>query len=311
MSEQGVSPVAVRPEEPHPFQHALARVLDLQQHLEPTRQRRYGQRMLKRSLDDLESLTHNIRCAPCEPCSQTRAAQMELVRHLQAAAIDLLLALDQIVAHGRTYRFYRHLALCQDALASAQLVCRAETSERSYRLPASPVGSQPAGGGLAVRIQHHCSLIQEWHAALERERQVLAEYDGASTDSYNALLADLVALSAPVTALCDALTDVRHRLGDPQTLCDQLQIHLCYIDAQIQRLVDFIRTIQTPAASTSRQVKKTRLEISLTLDALLQCSDDVPPTVSALLGHLRSTRSKAPWLRLVPADPGRQEGADV
>lgn len=311
MSNLQASLVSYLQTEQDPFQHVMAVLLDMQQQLEATRQRQCNEKILDLLLGDLQSTAREVRQMPLAPGSWTKAVQGKLLKHIRNASVELLLALDQVVAYGRTYRFYQHLAICQEHLAEALLVCKEDTLAGSSSLHECADAPQLPSGDLHTDIQRCCSAILVARTALAYEQQKLANQYGVSSDCYRALLAALIALNTPVKSLCDLLAETRYRLNDPFAPCDQLQIHLYYIDEQNRRLVALIRTLQT--LSTNRQIKRICLEISLTLDALLQCSTEVPLAVKALLNHLPSVRKSVRRLCLVPSygDPGRQEDHDV
>ena len=298
MSSLHGSLVSVQLEEHSPFQQAMMRLLDIQEQLEPVNQRLCTEGALNLFISDLQNIVQDVSRIPSETLSLLITSKKVFLKNLRNASIELLLALDQLVAKGRTHQFYKHLSVCQEYFEEA-FACKIDrqttslSAERYLDVPELPSGNLP------TRIQQYCAGILTSKTALEREQESLENNNGLPSDHYNALLAALSGLSTPVKALCRWLDETRCFSEEPSLSYYQLQIHLYYVDEQARKLIALIRTLNTISCSSTRQTKRIRLEISHTLESLLRSCDDIPAALTTLLDQMRFYRKSAPRLRLI------------
>jgi hypothetical protein len=290
--------VSVQLEEHSPFQRAMMQLLDIQEQLELVNQRLCTEGALNLFISDLQNIVQDVSRIPSETLSLLITSKRVFLKYVRNASIELLLALDQLVAKGRTHRFYKHLSVCQEYLEEA-FACKIDRQTTSLSAESYLDMSQLPSGNPPTRIQQHSADILTSQTALEHEQESLANNDGLPSDHYNALLAALSGLSTPVKALCRWLDETRHFSEEPSLSYYQLQIHLYYVDEQARRLIALIRTLHTISCLSSRQAKRIRLEISHTLESLLRSSDDIPPALTALLDQMRFYRKSTPRLRLI------------
>jgi hypothetical protein len=182
MSNLQASLVSYLQTEQDPFQHVMAVLLDMQQQLEATRQRQCNEKILDLLLGDLQSTAREVRQMPLAPGSWTKAVQGKLLKHIRNASVELLLALDQVVAYGRTYRFYQHLAICQEHLARWQ----APALFMSVRTPLNSLLV------ISTQIYNAAALLslwreQHWHTN-SRSWQISMEYRPIATEPCSLLL---------------------------------------------------------------------------------------------------------------------------
>lgn len=298
MCSQPGSLVSVQLEEHSPFQRAMMRLLDIQEQLEPVNQRLCTEGVLNLFISDLQNIVRDVSRMPSETLSLLIISKKMFLKNLRNASIELLLALDQLVAKGRTHQFYKHLSVCQEYFEEA-FACKIDrqttslSAERYLNVPELPSGNLP------TRIQQHCARILTSKTVLEREQESLENNDGLPSDHYNALLVALSGLAIPVKALCRWLDETRYFSEKPSLSYYQLQIHLYYVDEQTCKLIALIRTLQAISCSSTRQAKRIRLEIPHSLESLLRSSDDIPPALTALLDQMRFYRKSTPRLRLI------------
>jgi hypothetical protein len=288
----------VHEEESSPLQRAVAQLLDIQEQLGPLNQRWCTEDSLSTLINDLQNISQEIRSIPLEIIQLWAIPKKALLSTLRSAYIELLLALDLLTTKGRTRGFYKHLSICQEYIERAVTY---KIEREAISLPSNhdlEIQKTPSGS-LFTLVQHYSADILESQAILECEYEALEHEDEPSRERYNAILAALSTLSIPVRALCRLLNETPCFSEEPSLFYYQLQINLCYVGEQADKLKMLIRAFHSGYDPSSRQAKKISLEILHTLKSLLRCNNDVSPTVTGLIDQMRFYGKSGPKLRLI------------
>ncbi len=274
----------------------------LAEQLEPVNLRQHDQETLNGLVVQLQTISLKIRRLSPEKTHLMMSLRKDILKDLQEAIIELLLALDQYDAQGRTRRFYQCLSNCRlhlehiierelEALKSAQTITVERQPETRGEDPISRIGAS------------YKAIIHAQHALAQTSEILLIE-DEIYHSNYSRLEQVLMVTRQPAQELYNTLHDTPFISEEAPLHSYRLQVLLGYIDGQIQYLLELLSLYRKCMHFSAEQTRKMRKEIMCKLELVRHRSNDLPQAIIALLDHVHHSGKGRRRLYLVEAREG-------
>ncbi len=222
-----------------------------------------------------------------------------LLRDLRSALIELLLAQDQLAIKGRTSRFYKHLLICQEYLSCAfDTGINDACSQSEIKFISTFELSQKAS---LEQIQKHYTDFLKAQGALENANSLFKPEVENSIEQVDCVNEALNALYT----LVRELGVFSHSQAETFGTAYQFYINIAYLEEQIPRLLERIKTFYSAYYSFPKRVQKISREIAYNLDAIVHSSREVSPALTALFKSPRLQKEHEHHLRLIHSSLNR------
>lgn len=270
--------------------------------LEPINLRYHDQKTLNRFIVQLQTISKKIRHLPPEETLLLMNLRKDFLKDVQEAIIELLLALDQYNAQGRTRLFYQYLSTCQSYLQHA-MEYKLEASKPAQVMMVEHQPGTPQEDPIA-RIDATYKAIIHAQLALAETSELLLGEDEIRHGNYNRFEQVLITISQPVHELYKILREAPFISEEAPLYSYRLQVLLGYIEVQIQHLLELFLLYHRSMCISAKQTCQMRREITRKLELVRHRSNDLPQAIIGLLDHIHPSSRGRRRLYLVEAGEG-------
>ncbi len=297
-----IETISGRGEERDLFTQQMDELFHLAEQLEPVNLRQHDQETLNRLIVQLQTISQKIRHLPPEETHLLMSLRKDILKDLQEAIIELLLALDQYDAQGRTRRFYQCLSTCRSYLEHVMERKREAINPAQVITVERQLGTR--GEDPIARIGASYKAIIHAQLALAQTSELLLSEDEIRHGNYSHLEQTLMVTRQPAQELYNTLRDASFISEEAPLYSYRLQVLLGYIDEQIQRLLELLPLYRKSMHFSAKQACKMRREITRKLELVQHRSNDLPLAIIALLDHVHPSGGGRRRLYLVEAGEG-------
>ncbi len=275
----------------------MGQLADIWKNLEPLNLRTCTEDSLCHLVLQLQEVVKVIWSLPTHVLEDHMISKKALLQDLRTALIKLLLAQDQIATKGRTPRFYQHLLVCQENLSHAfEIAVDNAWSYRGIKDISQPILPQKE---LFAHIQKYYTDFLTTQSVLERAKLSSPSTKEGSIEQFEEVYRALNALHIFISKKFIFTYKYSHFQEEAFSTTDQFFINISYLEDQIPRLLELIKTYHSAYYSSPKRTKKISREIVYNLEAIVHSSREVPPALIALLNSPQLHRENRHHLQLI------------
>lgn len=297
-----IETISEQEEEKDVWEQQMNKLSHLVEQLEPMYLHQHTQETLSHFIVQLQIISKKFRHLPLEETPLLRGLKKDLLKDLQEANIELLLALDQYDTQGRTRRFYQCLSTCQSYLEQA-LECKLETCKP---VPGLTIEHQPGvkQEDPMTRISALYKAIIHTQLNLAKTSKLLVNEEEIWYGNYCHLEQTLMIMRQLVKELHNILYEDSSIYEEATFYLFRLKVMVGYVDEKIQHLLELFHFYHLSTHISSKQAYKLKREITSNLELIQHRSGDLPQAIIALLDHIYPSVRGHRRLYLVKTEDG-------